>query len=127
MKKTLKSFNDALRGLKLVIKEERNFKIEIFVSVLVLVFAWCFNFETFEVIPLVVAIFMVLTAEIVNTAIEDLCNFIEPNHSTAVGKVKDIMAGFVLTTVIGAVVVGSLVVCYHFNGMYSFLNVLAGV
>ncbi|MFZ2523279.1 MAG: diacylglycerol kinase family protein [Minisyncoccia bacterium] len=115
MKATCKSFNDAVRGLKVVFKEERNFKIEIFISIAVLIFARFFNFDIYEIIPLVIVIFMVITAEIINTAVEDLCNIVEPNQSPKIGKIKDITASYVLVSVISAVVVGLLVVCYHFN------------
>lgn len=120
MQKTLKAFRDAMKGLKTVLKEERNFKIEIFVSVLVVLSSFFLGFETYEVLPLVIVIFMVLTAEIVNTAVEDLCDKIEPNYSSVIGKVKDVMAAYVLLSVIGAIVVGLLVVGAHFHSLLVY-------
>lgn len=117
MQKSLKAFRDAIKGLNTVLREERNFKIEILISFLVVVFAIFFGFDVYEFIPLVIVIFMVLTAEIVNTAVEDLCDKIEPNYSSDIGKIKDVMAAYVLLTVIGAVVIGLLVTFNHF--LYS--------
>ena len=116
MQKTYKSFMDSLRGFKVVLMEERNFKIEIIISLLVLIFVTIFDFSSYEIIPLVIVMFMVITAEVVNTAIEDICNKIEPGYNEVIGKVKDIMAAYVLLTVICSIIVGSIVVFNHFAG-----------
>ncbi len=107
---------DSLRGFKVVLMEERNFKIEIIISLLVLIFVTIFDFSSYEIIPLVIVMFMVITAEVVNTAIEDICNKIEPGYNEVIGKVKDIMAAYVLLTVICSIIVGSIVVFNHFAG-----------
>ncbi len=120
MQKTLKSFFDALRGLEAVLKEERNFKLEVLASVGVIVFASYFKFDPNEYIPLLIAIFMVLTAEIINTVIEDLCDKIEPNHNSVIKKVKDMMAAYVLVTGVGAIVIGFFVLYSHFYNLIMF-------
>jgi diacylglycerol kinase len=43
-----------------------------------------------------------------------LCDRVESGHDKVIGKVKDIMAAYVLITVIGAIVVGLLVFYNHF-------------
>ncbi len=115
MQKTYKSFKDSLSGFKVVLMEERNFKIEIIISLLVLIFVTIFDFSLYEIIPLLIVMFMVITAEIVNTAVEDICNKIQPNQDTAIGRIKDVMAAYVLLTVICSVVVGTIVVYSHFE------------
>lgn len=114
MEKTIKSFLDSVRGLKTVTKEERNFKIEIVFAAVVVFFIFYFQFNITESLFLIVAIIFVLTAEIINTAVEDLCDRVESGHDKVIGKVKDIMAAYVLVTVIGAIVVGLLVFYNHF-------------
>lgn len=121
MQKTLKSFKDSLKGLKTVLKEERNFKIEILISLAVLLFVLYFHFSTYEIIPIVICIFLVLTAEIVNTVVEDLCDKVESQHDRVIGKIKDMMASYVLVTVLLSVIVGSLVVYSHFY-YYFFVS-----
>lgn len=115
MQRTYKSFKDALSGFKVVLVEERNFKIEIVISLLVLIFVTIFNFSLYEIVPLLIVMFMVITAEIVNTAVEDICNKIQPNQDAVIGKIKDMMAAYVLLTVVCSVVVGSIVVFNHFE------------
>ncbi|MEI6479125.1 MAG: diacylglycerol kinase [bacterium] len=49
-----------------------------------------------------------------NTAIEDLCNKVEPEHDPAIGKIKDTMAAFVFVSSIGVSILGILIFAHHF-------------
>lgn len=97
-----KSFRDAFRGIFFVWKEEANFRIECVVGVIVIVLMFVIPFSLMERALLVAAVFGVLLAEIINTALEDLCNKIEPNQDPVIGKIKDVSAGFVLMMHFGA-------------------------
>jgi diacylglycerol kinase len=112
--KTLNSFRFAVHGLTTVWREEYNFRIEVLCAVVVLLFACYFQFTFVESALCIFAVVLVLTAEIVNTAVEDVCNKIESNHDPVIGKIKDVMSGFVLVSVVGAVIVGGLVAWHHF-------------
>lgn len=114
MIKTIKSFKYALNGLKTVFKEENSFRLEVIAGMIVVFFMFYFNFSLFENIICILLITLVLSAEIVNTAIEDLCNKVEPNQDPIIGKVKDTMSAFVLLTSLGALIVGVLVFYSHF-------------
>ena len=114
MRKTLISVKHAVNGLRFVFKEERNFKIELLIGTAILVVCYYFNFDYVEILFIVVSIIFVISAEIINTAIEDLCNKIEPNHDQVIKKIKDMMAGFVLVLTTGAVIVGIVVFYNHF-------------
>jgi diacylglycerol kinase len=114
MFKVIKSFNWALNGLKTVWLEEINFRLECLIAVLILVTAIFFDFSFTELLAIIVAIIFVISAEIINTAVEDLCNKVQPNQDPLIGKVKDIMAGYVLIVSLGASVIGLLVLAHHF-------------
>lgn len=105
MKKIIKSFQWALNGLRTVWKQETNFRIEFFVAVLGVVLGAILGFTALSWMILIMCITAVLAAEAVNTAVEDICDRIEPGHDELIGKIKDIMAGFVLIVVIGASIV----------------------
>ena len=116
--KAFKSFLYACNGLKNVWREERNFRIEI---VAALVVAFCvayFHFSLTEGLFCLLAITTVLAAEIVNTALEDMCDKIQPELDPAIGKIKDLMAAFVLVSVTGAFGIGIAVFYHHF--LYNF-------
>lgn len=112
--KTIKSFSYALNGLRTVFKEENNFRLEVIAGIIVVFSMFYFDFSFFENVILVIVMILVLGAEIINTAIEDLCNKIEPNQDPIIGKVKDTMSAFVLLTSIGAFIIGVLVFYEHF-------------
>lgn len=108
------SFRDALIGLSTVWREERNFRIQTIAALFVIAAMYYFGFDYLEMSVITIAIVLVLTAETINTAFEDAMNKIEPNHDPLVGRIKDIAAGAVILSVIGAVAIGLLVIGHHF-------------
>jgi diacylglycerol kinase len=104
----------AWNGLKTTWQEEQNFRIEILIGAIVVFFIIFFDFSFIESVVCIIAITIVLTAEIVNTAVEDLCNKIESQHDSIIGKIKDTMAAFVFVSSVGAFVIGCLVFYHHF-------------
>lgn len=109
MQKLIKSFGWAKNGIRTVMKEERNFRIQIIIAVLVVLAAIIKGINGIDWALLIIAIAMVLGAEILNTAVEDTCNKIEPNTDPTIGKIKDIMAGFVLVSSVAATLIGLIV------------------
>ncbi|MEI6842904.1 MAG: diacylglycerol kinase [bacterium] len=112
--KTINSFKNAFRGIRTTWQEELNFRIELAVTLVVLVLMIMFRFSFGESALCIVAIVLVLSAEIVNTVVEDLCNKVEPAYDSAIGKIKDTMAGLVFVSSLGAFVLGILVFWHHF-------------
>ena len=55
------------------------------------------------------AIFLVLAMEVVNTAIEKLVDFVSPAYHEMAGMVKDLSAAAVLLTAVGAVIAGTII------------------
>lgn len=108
------SFLFSWNGLKTTWREEQNFRIEILIGVIVVFCIIFLKFSFIESLALIIAIILVLTAEIVNTAIEDLCNRVEPEHDFIIGKIKDTMAAFVLITALGSAIIGVIVFWHHF-------------
>ena len=115
MLRTIKSFKYAVAGLITVFKEEPNFKIEVFMGVLAVFLSCYFDFSYLESAIILMCVVLVLSGEIINTAIEDLCNKVEPGKDEAIGKIKDIAAGFVLVSSLGALIVGLMIFWGHFN------------
>lgn len=114
MQKVIKSFGWATNGIRTTWREEVNFRIEVLCAFGVVVAGAYLNFSKLEWAFIVGCITAVLAAEMVNTAIEDLCNKVEPNTDPVIGKIKDVMGGFVLIVVVGAVIIGAMVFSNHF-------------
>ncbi len=113
--KLTNSFSYAISGLKTTWDEESNFKIEVVLTVLVLGLMFYFDFSLVEKVFCILAITIVLSSEVINTAIEDLCNKVEPHTDPVIKKIKDVSSGFVLISSLGAFIVGVLVFYSHFS------------
>lgn len=111
--KLIKSFFWAMNGLRTTWSEEFNFRVEILVGALVVCAGFYLGLSYIEWAIIIGCITTVIAAELVNTAIEDLCNKVEPNTDPVIGKIKDIMAGFVLVSCTGAALIGLLVLGSH--------------
>lgn len=114
MSHLIKAFGYALKGIVATIKEERSFRIEIVITILVFVSGLYLGLSSIEWAILSITAFFVLAVEALNTALEDLCNKVEPNRDPTIGKVKDISAAAVLLVVIGAILVALFIFVPYF-------------
>lgn len=114
MQKLIKSFQWAMNGIHTVWREEVNFRIESVIALAVLVSAFYLDFSMPEWIIIIGCIGAVLAAEIINTAVEDLCNKVEPNTDTVIGKIKDTMGGFVLVVCLTSAIIGVMIFSNYF-------------
>lgn len=110
MEKLIKSFQWAGNGLRVVWREEVNFRIEIAIATAVVAFGAYVHFLILEWMIIIACIGAVLAAEVLNTAVEDLCNKVEPNTDSTIGKIKDMMSGLVLLVSVAAGLIGLLVI-----------------
>ncbi|MDR6462889.1 diacylglycerol kinase family protein [Chryseobacterium sediminis] len=104
-----KSFLNAFRGVFMMIKTERNFQIELLALFINLFLIFYFRLNNTDAALVLIASFAVLSAEIFNTAIEKICDVIQPDFDKRIGFIKDIAAGAVVLTAIASVIVGVLV------------------
>ncbi len=108
-KKRLRSFVYAFHGIITTFKTQHNFQIHIVFTIFVLAFSYILNISTFEWIAVIVVIGLVLSAEIFNTAIEEIVNFISHERNIKAGRIKDIAAGGVLVCSIIAFTTGVII------------------
>jgi diacylglycerol kinase len=105
----LRSFRHALGGISYCISTQRNFRIHTVVSSLVVAAGLWLGLPPAEWAVLVLTMSLVFATEMVNTAVEALADALYPAHHPLIGASKDALAGAVLITAVGAVVVGVLV------------------
>lgn len=109
MKHRIHSFKNAIRGIRMVIKSEKNMQIHLVVAVLVLIAGWLFNINTTEWLLCLLCFGLVFGAEMVNTAIETLVDLISPQKHELAGKAKDMAAGAVLLCALFAACIGLII------------------
>lgn len=109
MKKLLESFNHAINGVVDAVRAQRNMKIHILASMGVLIACFFFDVSKAEFLALAITITMVISAELVNTAVEAAVD-LNTNYYHPLAKVaKNTAAGAVLVTAINAILVGYIV------------------
>lgn len=104
-----KSFRNALYGIVWMLKNERNFQIEIFAFIINLFLIVFLKLTIFDAALIFIVCFGVLALEIINTAIEKICDIVKPDYDERIKIIKDISAGAVLLGTFAAVVTGILV------------------
>jgi diacylglycerol kinase (ATP) len=105
----LKSVGYAFKGALLLLKTEASIKIQFVIAVVLTIAGFYFNISTYEWLLQILAIGLVMSIEGVNTAIEEIANFIHPEHHNKIGLIKDIAAGAVFIASIFAVIIGFII------------------
>ena len=107
----------ALEGIKKAIKSEKNIKIDIVVAILVIIAAVVLNINTFEWIICIILIGGVISAEMINTAIEAVVDLYTRQKQELAAKAKDIAAGAVLIKAIISATIGGVIFIPKIIGM----------
>ncbi|MFZ5365705.1 MAG: diacylglycerol kinase family protein [Patescibacteria group bacterium] len=112
----ISSFGFAFSGIWQAVKRERNLKIHLLAAILVILAGIYFKISRLEWLVLVLTISLVLTAEIFNSAIEEICNLLKEKLSLDYGKttlIRNLSAGAVLILAIGSVILGLIIFLPH--------------
>lgn len=108
-KKLINSFKYAFTGIWAALKKERNMKIHFVAAILVIIFGILLKISKIEWILCTFAIAMVISAELFNTAIETIVDMIIQEQNEKAKVAKDVSAGAVLITAIGAAIIGIII------------------
>ena len=92
-----------------MLKSERNFQIEVFALLINLFLIVFLKLNTVDAAIILIVSFAVLSLEILNTAIEKVCDIIQPEFDLRIKVIKDISAAAVVLMTLASVVVGVLV------------------
>lgn len=109
IKNRLKSIEYAFKGAVLLVKTEASIQIQLIIAFLVTAAGFYFNISTNEWLAQIMAIGLVMSIEGINTAIENIANFIHPERHHKIGIIKDIAAGAVFIAAIFAVIIGLII------------------
>jgi diacylglycerol kinase (ATP) len=103
------SFGFAFNGIAGFLRQEHNARIHFAVTVMVFASAIYFEVSTIEMIALVIVSGFVWVAEVFNTAIERIMDFISTKQNTEIKFIKDLAAGGVLLSTLIAIITGAIV------------------
>lgn len=109
MRRFFKSLHFAIQGVKIGVKGEMNLKIHLSMVLLTTLCGILFCISYTEWLLCLVCFGMVVSAELVNSAIETVVDLISPNHHPLAKRAKDIAAGAVLITAITSAIIGLMI------------------
>ncbi|MFT5822800.1 MAG: diacylglycerol kinase (ATP) [Crocinitomix sp.] len=109
--KTIASFGYAFKGLATLIKEERNARIHLIATVLVIIAGVYFNLNLIEWCLIIFAIGLVFIVETINTVIENIMDYQSSEKDPKIAKIKDLAAAAVLI----AAIVAAAIACFVFG------------
>ena len=109
-KRTFKgSVKNCLDGISYVTKSEKNFKREIALGIIALILSYILKIDKIEFIIILTMICLVLTAEIINTAIERTVDLVTKEYHELARIAKDVSAGSVLVISIFSLIIGIII------------------
>lgn len=102
-------FACAVRGAWLGLAQQRNGRIHLVLGAAAVGVGLASSLASVEWCLVIGAIAAVIAAETFNTAIEQLADALCPEHHPGIGRAKDLAAGGVLLTAVGAAAIGAFV------------------
>jgi diacylglycerol kinase (ATP) len=109
MKKLIRSFGYAFKGVAHAAATQLNFRVHLVASVLAIFLGYFLGISVNEWQWIILCIAIVLMAELFNTAIEMLTDLVSPEYNKIAGHVKDMGAGAVVIAAIFALVTGIII------------------
>lgn len=108
-----KSFYHAFMGIVATIKKERNIKIHLGFMIAVILCGFYFQLTKTEWLICMLLFGLVISLELVNTAIEAVVDLASPDYHELAKLAKDAAAGAVLVSAIVAAIIGLSIFIPH--------------
>ena len=100
----LRKLRTVVSGLRYAVLQDFSVGYKVILSVVVMALAFVLR-QWVDALLILLATGLVLTAEILNTAIEAVCDFVESKHNDKIKIIKDVAAaGVGISILVGAVI-----------------------
>jgi diacylglycerol kinase len=103
------SFRNAFNGLRYALLTQRNARIHLTVTLIVLVIGLWLGLTLSEWCLIILSIGMVWMAELSNTVLENVVDLLSPEYSELAKTAKDVKAAVVVVASLSAVLIGLLI------------------
>ncbi len=105
MRRWARATLNSWQGLRVCFEKEAAFREELLLVVIAIPLAFLLSSDPWRRLALVAPVFLLLIVELLNTAIENLCDRVCPQHDPAIGRVKDMGSAAIGLTLLGIIVV----------------------
>lgn len=109
LRKWLQSTNYAIEGIIHAAKTQRHMRYHLYAAIVVLIASFVLGLGWYEFVVLVLLSIVVLSVEMINTAIEAITDSIFKEYDERAKQIKDIAAGAVLIIALGAAIIGYII------------------
>lgn len=92
-----------------MIRTEPSIKVQMIIAIIVTIAGFYFEISTTEWLFQIFAIGLVMGIEGLNTAVEKISDYVQPEFDEKIGFIKDISAGAVMLVSIAASLVGAII------------------
>lgn len=118
-RKLFKSFGYAFAGLGYSFKFNQNIKIHILAAILAVLVGLFLKLTRYEMLGVGFLIVLVISAEMINTSIEEVINLLVNEHKLEAKIAKDVSAGMVLLVAIFSAIVGVFIFLPHILSLFK--------
>ncbi len=105
----IRSVRYALRGVGVMLRTQHNAWVHALATAAALIAGYTLQISPGEWLAIILAIIVVCAAEALNTAFESLCDIASPEFHPTIERAKNVAAGAVLISAVGAAVIGLLI------------------
>lgn len=120
------SLNCAIEGILYTARTQKHMRNHFITALVVLLLVLFLRVSALEFTLLAVSVSFVLFAELMNTAVEVVVDLVSPDYHPLAKIAKDVAAGSVLVSAIGAGVTGYLILSRHIFPVYKELLAMIG-
>ncbi len=121
MRTFLRSVLFAMQGIKQFFSRDRNGKIQTVIGVLAITLGFTVSLSAFQWLLVLFCIGLVISLEMINSAIERYCDLITTDFHPGIKIIKDVAAGAVLVASIMSLIIGLII---FIPALVEFLNIV---
>ena len=102
-------FKAAVDGIVIGLKTDRSIRVQWLIASVVFAIFWLVKIEPADWLWIVLCIGLVVSIEHINSAIEELADFVEPKYSEHIKRIKDFSSAAVFILSITSTVIGLII------------------
>jgi diacylglycerol kinase (ATP) len=124
LRKWIKSTNHAIEGILHAAKTQRHMRYHFYTAIVILIVSFSLGINWSELVILITLSIIVLSVEMLNSALETITDILFRDYDERAKRIKDMAAGAVLITAMGAAVIGFVILLEPVkNFFYSGLSI----
>lgn len=105
----LKSVSYSVKGAWTLLTKEHSIMVQFSLGIGVTIAGFYFDISATEWMMQTFAVGLIMAIEGANTAIEKICDFIQPNFDERIGFIKDVASGAVFFAAVAAIIIGIII------------------